>query len=290
MPELPEVETYVQDLAPMLTGRRVATAEIFWPRILAAPTADVFIQQILGQEFVSFGRRGKYLLLGMARPGGDARQTLIVHLRMTGHLFVHPAMVTPGKHTHAVLGLDDGRRLHYQDARKFGRLWLVDDPQAVLATLGPEPLDSEFTADVMVQHLAGRKAAVKSLLLDQKVVAGVGNIYADEALFLAGIHPERRGADLTTDEVARLCDAIRTVLTTAIAQQGSTLGKSSVQNYLRPNGQWGNFQEEHNVYQRTGQACRQCGATIMRRVIAQRSAHYCPACQPPLNPPQTGGD
>jgi formamidopyrimidine-DNA glycosylase len=274
MPELPEVETYIQDLAPMLAGRRVVGAEILWPRIVAAPPADIFVQQILGEEFAHFARRGKYMLLGM-----KSGQTLIVHLRMTGHLFVHPAAVAPDKHTHAVLDLDDGRRLHYQDARKFGRLWLVNNPQTVLATLGPEPLDNEFTAEILGQRLAGRNAAIKSLLLDQKVVAGVGNIYADEALFLAGIHPERRGADLNSEEATRLHEAIRSILAMAIAQQGSTLGTSSVQNYLRPNGQWGTFQEEHNVYRRAGQPCRRCGAPVVRVVIAQRSAHYCPACQ-----------
>jgi formamidopyrimidine-DNA glycosylase len=214
------------------------------------------------------------MLLGL-----ESGASLIVHLRMTGQLFVQPAEVEPNQHTHVVFDLDDGRRLHYQDTRKFGRLWLALDPEPVLAKLGPEPFHEEFTAERLEQKLAGRKASIKALLLDQTLVAGVGNIYADEALFLAGIHPARQAGDLRRAEIERLRDAIRSVLTLAIQHNGSSLGESSLQNYVRPTGEPGGFQDEWAVYQRDGQPCLRCGAPIERIVLTQRSAHFCPHCQ-----------
>jgi formamidopyrimidine-DNA glycosylase len=274
MPELPEVETYVAELAPLLQGRAVVAAQVRWPRIIAEPPPEAFVQRIVGQRFVHFGRRGKYILLGL-----ESGDTLIVHLRMTGHLFVYPPTVEPDKHTHVVLDLDDGQRLHYQDARKFGRLWLTADAEAVLARLGPEPLAEDFSVEGLAAWLAGRKATIKALLLDQRLVAGVGNIYADEALFTARIHPQRAGGALTREELVRLHTAIRQILATAIEHKGSSLGASSIQNYLRPNGQQGGYQAERLVYDRAGQPCSCCGSAIERLVIAQRSAHFCPQCQ-----------
>jgi formamidopyrimidine-DNA glycosylase len=274
MPELPEVETYVRDLEPALRGRTVTAAQVYWPRIIAAPDVATFERQIVGQQFAHFDRRGKYMLLGLAHGA-----TLIVHLRMTGHLYVQPGDHPVDKHTHVVLGLDDGRTLHYQDARKFGRLWLVADAEQVLYKLGPEPLSSAFTTSEFGARLAGRQASIKALLLDQRIVAGVGNIYADEALFRAGIHPTRAGGSLQRAEIAHLQAAIVAILTNAIAHHGSSLGASSVQNYQRPNGEPGGFQAEHQVYQRTGQPCRRCGTPIERLVITQRSSHFCNHCQ-----------
>lgn len=275
MPELPEVETYVRELAPLLRGRQVTDVEVRWPRTIAAPPPEAFVQRIVGQRFAQFQRRGKYMLLGM-----DSGDTLIVHLRMTGHLHVHPASMTPDKHTHVVMALDDGHRLAFQDARKFGRIWLTPDPARVLARLGPEPLDEQFSVAAWQKKLAGRRAAIKALLLDQAIVAGVGNIYADEALFWAGLHPTRRGGDLTSAQLTTLHAAIDAVLRAAIEKGGSSLGDSSIQNYVRPNGAPGAYQAAHTVYQRTGQPCPRCGALIERMVIAQRSTHYCPQCQP----------
>jgi formamidopyrimidine-DNA glycosylase len=274
MPELPEVETYVRELAPLLQGRQVVAGELFWPRIIAAPAPEAFVVQLRGQTFAHFDRRGKFMLLGLA--SGD---TLVVHLRMTGHLHLHPATVAADKHTHLVLTLDNGQRLHYQDPRKFGRLWLVSDPQTVLVKLGPEPLSDTFTVSVLAERVAGRQASIKALLLDQGVVAGVGNIYADEALFGARIHPARPGSGLTTEELARLHEEIGQVLQRAIDAKGSSLGASQTQNYWRPGGEPGRYQVEHQVYQRTGQPCLYCGAPIERIVLAQRSAHFCPHCQ-----------
>ena len=274
MPELPEVETYVRELEPLLVGREVRAAQVFWPRTIAAPAVAEFQARIVGEQFAHFGRRGKYMLLGLA--GGA---TLIVHLRMTGHLQVEPGITAPDKHTHVLLDLDSGARLFFRDSRKFGRIWLVEDVAPVLARLGPEPLSDDFTPAGLGQRLANRQAAIKALLLDQSIVAGVGNIYADEALFRAGVHPLRSGGSLTDNELARLHLAVCTVLAEGIAAAGSSLGVSSIQNYQRPSGQPGSFQEQHRVFQRTGQPCMVCGAPIARIVIAQRSSHFCPHCQ-----------
>ena len=245
MPELPEVETYVREIAPLLRGRQVVAARVRWARTIAAPDPTSFAEMIIGQRFATFNRRGKFMLLGL-----ESGDTLIVHLRMTGHLFVQENGVEPDKHTHVLLDLDDGRCLHYQDSRKFGRIWLVSNPEWVLAKLGPEPLGEAFSVQDFAAKLAGREASIKSLLLDQRIVAGVGNIYADESLFAARLYPARAGGNLTLPEIERLRDSIQTVLQKAIQRNGSSLGHSSVQNYVRPNGEPGGFQDEHRVYQR----------------------------------------
>ncbi len=274
MPELPEVETFVRELAPDLAGRTVVAARVFWPRTVAAPAVEEFPHRLAGLRFDRFDRRGKYMLLGLSDGS-----TLIVHLRMTGKLYVLPGDTQPDKHTHVVLDLDDGRSIHYTDPRKFGRMWLVDDPAHVIAKLGPEPLGEGFAPQGLAARLAGRTAPIKALLLDQRIVAGVGNIYADEALFGAGIHPSRPGGSLSPDEVARLHEAVRAVLAKGIERRGSTLGPSVLQNYLPPSGQPGAAQEGHQVFRRTGQPCLVCGTPIARSVVAQRSTHFCPTCQ-----------
>jgi len=274
MPELPEVETYVRELEPELKGRSVVSAVVHWSKIIAEPSVVRFQQAISGQRFVSFGRRGKFMLLGLE--GGDS---LIVHLRMTGKLLVQPLGATADKHTHVVLMLDDGRQLHYNDARKFGRLWLVHDTGPVLQKLGPEPLGDDFTTEWFATCLAGRKASIKALLLNQSVVAGVGNIYADEALFAAGIHPARAGGLLELDEIEQLRGSVKAVLAGGIERRGSSLGDSGAQNYVRPGGELGGFQDEHKVFRKTGRPCPVCKTTIERIVLAQRSTHFCPNCQ-----------
>lgn len=274
MPELPEVEIFVRELAPALAGRTVTAARVFWPRTVAAPTVEEFPARLAGLRFDRFDRRGKYMLLGLSDGS-----TLIVHLRMTGKLHVLPGDAQPDKHTHVVLELDDGRSVHYTDPRKFGRIWLVDDPAQVVDKLGPEPLGEAFFPADLAARLAGRSAAIKSLLLDQRIVAGVGNIYADEALFRAGIHPARPGGSLTPAEVERLHEAVRAVLAKGIEQRGSTLGGSVLQNYLPPSGKPGRAQEGHQVFRRTGLPCPACGTPIARIVVAQRSTHFCPGCQ-----------
>jgi len=275
MPELPEVQTYVQELKPNLLDRTIIAAQVQWPRIIAMPSAENFAQKIIGQRFTHFERRGKYMLLGLA--SGD---TLIVHLRMTGKVRVYEADVEPDKHTHTILALDDGRRLHYHDTRKFGRLWLVDDPQTVLYKLGPEPLGADFTPEVLAQALAKRRGAIKSLLLDQAIVAGLGNIYVDEVLFASYVHPLCPGNSLTPEEIQVIHGEIQRILGQAIERGGSSLGGSSLQNYLRPGGEQGGYQDAHQVFRRTGQPCPRCGQAIQRIVVTQRSTHFCPQCQP----------
>ncbi len=274
MPELPEVETYVRELEPLLAGRQVVAAHVLWPRTIADPSPDAFVARLVGQHFVGFGRRAKYMLLGL-----ESGDTLIVHLRMTGHLHLKEAGALPDSHTHVLFDLDDGRRLHFQDTRKFGRMWLTAEPEALFSKLGPEPLSDEFNGEALAHKLTGRKAAIKALLLDQSLAAGVGNIYADEALFRAGLHPTRPGGSLTSEEIARLRGAVAAVLAEGIAAAGSSLGTSSLQNYSRPGGQAGSFQEAHRVFRRTGQPCLVCGAPIERIVVGQRSTHFCPHCQ-----------
>lgn len=273
MPELPEVETSLRDLEPLLRDRTIVAAQVNWPRTVAAPMLDEFLARIVGQRFLGFARRGKYMIFHMQ--GGDL---LIVHLRMTGRLSVEPADALADAHTHVVLGLDDGRTVHFRDPRKFGRVWLVADEAAVIGKLGPEVWDRTFSAAALAKTLAGRKAPIKALLLDQRIAAGIGNIYADEVLFAARVHPARPAGNLKPGEIKRLHGAIRSLLARAVERGGSSLGGAST-NYRRPVGSAGAFQEEHQVFRRTGQPCPRCGAPIARMIVAQRSTHFCPHCQ-----------
>lgn len=277
MPELPEVETYVRALEPLLTGKTILTAEVGWPRTIAFPDAARFTDLVRGRRFASFGRRGKYMLLGL-----DCGETLIVHLRMTGELrLLSNAASDPDsaanpadKHTHVQFALDTGEVLRFRDIRKFGRIWLVEDAASVVGKLGPEPLEESFVPQTLAKSLAGRKANIKALLLNQTVLAGVGNIYADESLFLARIDPRRAGGSLNHEEIERLHLALREVLNAGIENQGSSL-----QNYAPPTGAKGGFQEKFQVFRRGGEPCFCCGASISRTILGQRSTHFCPDCQ-----------
>jgi formamidopyrimidine-DNA glycosylase len=272
MPELPEVETVVAELRPHLVGRRILTAEVFWQRTIAAPDLPAFAARLRGTQITSLGRRGKYLLFEL-----DSGDVLIIHLRMTGRLEIVPgdSPVRTGPHVRAWFDISGGESLVFTDARKFGRIWLAQEPAEVLGSLGPEPLDWQFDAARLAGRIQRRRVAVKALLLDQSVVAGIGNIYADEALFLAGIHPLRPGVSLSADEIDRLHDAIRQVLREAISQQGTTL-----RDYRPPYGLEGAYQHQLRVYQQTGRPCPRCGTPIERIRVTQRSTHFCPHCQP----------
>ncbi len=269
MPELPEVETAVRALRRPLIGRTITGARNDWPRHVAIPLPEELRERITGRRVEAIDRRGKYLVFTLSDD-----ETLIVHLKMTGHLSVVPAETPPDPYAHTVFELDDGRELRFRDPRKFGRVYLVRDPAEVLGPLGPEPLPEDFTAQALAERLARRKRVLKPLLLDQTFIAGIGNIYADEALFHAGIMPTRRSDTLTAEEIVALHAAIRKVLTMGIEREGA-----SITNYVKPDGQKGDMQNAVFVFRRTGQSCYECGGPIERIVLGGRSTHYCPRCQ-----------
>lgn len=269
MPELPEVETTVQGLAPVLQGRRLVFVETRRPDLRRAFPPDLR-QRLTGATVTSLSRRAKYGLIATDR--GD---TLVFHLGMSGRWRIDPAEL--GAHDHFVLETEEGRRLALNDPRRFGSLDLVptdslegSDP---FATMGPEPLGAEFNAAYLLEKLAGRSAPIKALLLDQRIVAGLGNIYVCEALHMAGIAPSRAAGRISKPRLGRLAEAIRAVLLAAIEAGGSSL-----RDYARPSGELGYFSRQWRVYGREGEACH-CGSVIRRRVDSGRSTFFCPRCQ-----------
>jgi formamidopyrimidine-DNA glycosylase len=271
MPELPEVETVVRGLRGPLVGRTVRGMWYDWGRIIHSPDAAEFAVRITGQTFRAVERRAKYIICHLDT------DSLIVHLKMTGRLYVvgDEAQDEADRWLHFRLQLDNGQQLRFSDARKFGRVYLTADVETITGGLGPEPLADDFTADDFRQRLAGRQRALKALLLDQTFIAGVGNIYADEALHRAGLHPLRRAATLTPAEAARLYDAVRAALQTGIVYEGA-----SVNWYRKPDGTTGESQAHFLAYGRDGQPCLSCGHPIEKIRVAQRGTHFCPVCQP----------
>ncbi|MFQ5399070.1 MAG: DNA-formamidopyrimidine glycosylase [Anaerolineae bacterium] len=269
MPELPEVETIARALSTPLIGRTIMGVETDWPKHVDRPDLPELKQRISGRRILSVGRRGKYLLFSLSEG-----ETLIIHLRITGHLSVVAAAapLTPYDHTRFLL--DTGDELRFRDQRKLGRVYLVKQPLEVLGKLGPEPLPPAFTMDTLRARLTRRKRAIKPLLLDQRFIAGVGNIYADEALFDAGIHPTRRADTLTETEQAALYAAIVKVLQLGIEKQGAT-----IDNYRKPDDTLGNMQEKFMVYGRKGEPCYLCRSRVKRIVLGGRGTNFCPHCQ-----------
>lgn len=270
MPELPEVETTCRGIRPALVGRRIEAFDLREPR-LRWPIAPGLAREITGQRVVDVRRRAKYLLIDLERG------SLIAHLGMSGSLRVMPAGAPRLLHDHYDLVLDSGRCLRFNDPRRFGSLhWVTGDPEAhaLLADLGPEPLDASFDAGHLSRLARGRKVAVKLFLMDQRVVVGVGNIYASEALFRAGVRPRRAAGRLRRAEWARIVEATRAVLSDAIRQGGTTL-----RDYVNADGTPGYFRQELYVYERTGEPCRRCATPIRHLVQGQRSTYYCPTCQ-----------
>ena len=260
MPELPEVETVVRSVAAHLAGRRIVSTT-FTSRFVTPGNRAKLTQRLAGRRIESVTRRGKFILIALDQG------TLTVHLGMTGKLLVEGEA---GEHTHGVFHLDEGRLL-YHDPRQFGRIeWSLGPPPRV-ARLGPEPLEigsEEFRARLK------RKTRMKALLLNQTFLAGLGNIYADESLFAAGIHPLTAASKLTAARAQKLYNAIRGILTHAIQ-----LGGSSISDYVNGRGERGWFQMEHRVYGREGEPCANCGRPIRKILVAQRGTHYCPHCQ-----------
>ena len=272
MPELPEVETVVRDLrAAGLAGRRIVRARVLWPKTIALPAPARFAREIRGLAIRRLARRGKFVVLELSRGF-----TLLIHLRMSGHLDVLRKGTRPRRHDRMVLALDDGRQVHFEDTRKFGRVWLARDPARVLGKLGPEPL--ALSLRDFAAGLAGRARQLKPLLLDQTFLSGVGNIYSDEALWAARLHPRRRSDTLTPAQAAELLRAIQTVLRKGIRNLGTTFGAGKT-HFVLPRGERGRNQEELNAYGRTGAPCPRCGTPIRRILVGQRSTHFCPTCQ-----------
>jgi formamidopyrimidine-DNA glycosylase len=300
MPELPEVETVARDLQRAVAGATIRDAEVCWERTIRHPQPpERFIEEIRGATIQRVARRAKTVLLHLT----DGR-VMTVALRMTGALLVVPAGTPPDPYVRVAFRLSDGRELRYRDVRKFGRigLWPGGGMHSVgggrgsrsrrvaegtrryrigevFSGHGPEPLAAGFSAERLAERLRGRSARLKTLLLDQAFVAGIGNIYADEALWRARLHPLRAADTLTPEEVRRLHRSIRAVLRQGIANRGA-----SFSDYVGPDGSPGDNAERLMVYRRTDEPCFRCGTPIRRVVIGQRSAHFCPRCQPEPSP------
>ncbi len=270
MPELPEVETVVRGLREPLIGRTVRGLWYDWPRGIRTPDPADFAARIEGQTFRSLDRRAKYILCSLDH------DILVVHLKMTGRLYVTPADAVneADRWVHFRLDLDQGLQLRFSDARKFGFVALVRNFAELTEKLGPEPLEDAFTPLVLRERLTGHRKAIKALLLDQAFVAGIGNIYADEALHRAKIHPLRQADSLSDDEVTKLHAAIQSALHMGIRTEGA-----SINWYRKPDGTQGDAQKHFQVYDREGQPCETCGEAIVKIRVAQRGTHFCPHCQ-----------
>ncbi|MBI3662360.1 MAG: bifunctional DNA-formamidopyrimidine glycosylase/DNA-(apurinic or apyrimidinic site) lyase [Acidobacteria bacterium] len=274
MPELPEVETVVRGLRALLPGRRIVSVRLGKTDFMDDPGA--LAAGLPGTRIAEVRRHGKFIVMRLEVPrNADADSHLIVHLGMTGQLVVQRAGEPAAAHTHAFFALDDGRELRYTDPRRFGRIALFSEKQfaSTLARLGADPLEVSEAAFCCL--LAGRRARIKALLLDQRFLRGMGNIYADESLWRAKLHPARQAARLRSGDIHRLLEAMRHILNEAIRLRGS-----SVSDYVDANGERGEYQLRHRVYDRQGKSCFRCGATIRRILVAGRSSYFCPRCQP----------
>jgi formamidopyrimidine-DNA glycosylase len=271
MPELPEVQVIANRLERELVGDTVRHVEVRWDRSIATPDVNSFCRQLVGLRVADVGRRAKFLIIHVPP------MYLLVHLRMSGQILLGApgAATTEHRHARVVIGLDSGRALCLLDARKFGRMYLVGHPEQVVGDLGPEPLDDAFIAESLAAVLRGRRRQIKAVLLDQRMLAGLGNIYVDEALWQARVHPLRRACTLDVGEISRLHGAIRDVLWRAIANKGTTF-----RDYRDPGNEPGQNQPALAVYGRAGQPCLRCGGAILRAVMAGRGTHYCSHCQP----------
>ena len=268
MPELPEVETIKNELLPWVVGQSFTTVTIPDAKLVCGCSAGEVRRGLVGQTVENLERRGKYLVFHLSNG-----RSLIIHLRMTGVLLLNPEDVD--RYARAVFHLSNGHRLVFRDRRRLGVMWLVDDADTVVGKLGPEPLDKKFTAGVLEQRLSRHHIAIKAALLDQSIVAGVGNMYADEALFAARIHPLRKADALPPKGVRTLHNAIRRILRAAIGSKGA-----SVDTYIRPEGEPGTAHFDFKVAHKGGEPCPICGCPIERCVVQNRGTCFCPRCQP----------
>ena len=272
MPELPEVETVRKGLSQLVIGKKIQTVHVLWERMIANEKKECFEQQLSGQSIETIQRRGKFLIFFLTS------NELISHLRMEGRYEYFPKETAPTKHTHVIFQFTDGSELHYQDVRKFGRFALVEkgtwSSYPGIAKLGPEPTASQFSLDSFQQKLAKSTKAIKPLLLEQKLVTGLGNIYVDEVLWQARIHPETGANTLTEKEIKLLHQAIIRVLQEAVEAGGTT-----IRTYHNALGEAGTFQISLHAYGQQGKPCMRCGTPIEKIKVAQRGTHFCPNCQ-----------
>ncbi|WP_353989118.1 bifunctional DNA-formamidopyrimidine glycosylase/DNA-(apurinic or apyrimidinic site) lyase [Pediococcus argentinicus] len=272
MPELPEVETVRRGLVGLVKGATIKKVDIRYDKMVT-PDAKKFASMLKGRKIIDIDRRGKYLLFRF-----DHDLTLVSHLRMEGKYSVHDHSEELNKHDHVIFELENGQDLRYNDTRKFGRMNLVPTGEEFtiggLKTIGPEPTPETLTVEYLKQRVRSRKRGMKSFLLDQDNVAGLGNIYVDEVLWMTKIHPLQPSNTLTDEEIVNLRQNIIDELKKAIDFKGTT-----VFSYLNADGHAGNFQNELNVYQRQGQPCHRCGTLIEKIKVAQRGTHFCPHCQ-----------
>ena len=273
MPELPEVETIARTLRPQLVGRRILEADVRWARTVAMPSVKKFKEQIQGQKILEVSRRAKFLNIQLTT------YNLLIHLRMSGDLLAKRGKIKPEKHDRLIFyltpspspkGRGESSSLVFNDTRKFGRVWLTDDMEKVLGRLGPEPLSQSFTTHWLYDSLRSRHRQLKPLLLDQTFLAGLGNIYTDEALHMAKLHPLALSDSVTAKQAERLHQAIQTILQEGIRRNGASID-------------WvyrgGDFQNHFRVYGRDGEPCPVCGTTIQKITVGQRGTHICPNCQ-----------
>ena len=274
MPELPEVQTVVDSLNQQkIAGRTIIAARVNWPKTIAGMSPARFSKKIAGCTIRQVTRRGKYIVFHLSHG-----LTMLIHLRMTGRLTWTQVDRIRNKHEHVVIKLGSKDELRFQDMRKFGRIWLTATPETILDKLGPEPLAAGFTHARFIEMLRTRKRRMKPLLLDQSFLVGLGNIYVDEALWKAKIHPLRLSNSLTSKEVASLHGAILHVLKKGLKSMGTHLGNSSV-NFFSVGNRPGRKADQLRVFRRNGNACPRCRQTIERIIVAQRSSHICPNCQ-----------
>ncbi|MCJ7515326.1 MAG: DNA-formamidopyrimidine glycosylase [Dehalococcoidia bacterium] len=269
MPELPEVETIKNELSPHIIGRRFINITVCDAKPVKQPSVDDFRSKLAGQSINGLERRGKYLIFHLS-----SGNVLIIHLKMTGSLLLNPEQTD--RYARIVFHLDDGGRLIFTDRRRLGAMWLLENELAVIGKLGPEPLDSEFTFQTLSERLSKRQAPIKAVLLDQKFIAGIGNMYADEALFAAKIHPLRKASGLSTQEIRNLHKAIVDVLRLAIDSKGA-----SIDTYKRPDGRLGAAHDNFRVAHRSGKPCPVCRTHIQRIAVRNRGSYFCPKCQKP---------
>ncbi len=274
MPELPEIQITVDDLnSAGIVGRQFTAARVFWPASVSPMDPASFCRGVRGEKIASIHRRGKFIVFDLV-----SGRSLLIHLRMTGKLGLKEAGTSRNRHEHVVLTLDDKLELRFHDTRKFGRFYYLEDAEKILSRLGPEPLERRFTAKALAKMLGRRKRQIKPLLLEQHFIAGLGNIYSDEALWLAGIHPCRKAHTLSRSEIERLHRAIRRVLRQGLQNMGTSLGTAEA-NFYSVSGRRGRNRDRLKVFRRTGLPCVRCGHPITRLVVGQRGTHVCLTCQ-----------